>query len=107
MHYCTFRRIAALECGMGKLIYLDHYRLQEPDLPPNSCCGGLVRPYVVDPSVPPTMRPVIHRWKNWQDRESDAEACYVLRGYFGLKIKPSPMGQRVSDDWESNTSSWD
>jgi hypothetical protein len=46
---------------MGKLIYLDHYRLREPDLPPISCCGGLIRPYVVDPSVPPKPRPAIMR----------------------------------------------
>lgn len=45
---------------IGKLIYLDHYRLQEPDLPPLTLCGGLVRPYVVDPSVPPIPRTSIN-----------------------------------------------
>ena len=59
---------------MGKLIYLDHYRLQEPDLPPNSCCGGLVRRYVVDPSVPPKTRPVILRKTSPQEIAPNPQA---------------------------------
>ena len=46
---------------MGKLIYLDHYRLQEPDLPPNTACGGMRAPCVVDPSVPRKTQGVIVR----------------------------------------------
>lgn len=52
---------------MGKLIYLDHYRLQEPDLPPNTACGRLIAPYVVDSSLPTKARPVIPRGTNWRD----------------------------------------
>ncbi len=52
---------------MGKPIYLDHFRPQQPDLPPFTLCGGLVRPYVVDPSVPPKTRPVIQRRENPQE----------------------------------------
>ena len=46
---------------MGTLIYLDHFRPQEPDLPPNTLCGGMRTPYVVDPSVPPKTPGVIVR----------------------------------------------
>ena len=46
---------------MGKLIYLDNFRPQELDLPPFTLCGGLVMPYVVDPSSPPKTRRVIVR----------------------------------------------
>ncbi len=94
---------------MAELFYLDHYRLQEPDLPPFTLCGGLRAPYVVDPSVPPATRPVIWRWKKSKDKEPSLDACYLyyLRGYFGLQIKPSAMGQKVSADWATNTSNWD
>ena len=66
MHERTFRRHAALECGMGKFIYLDHFRPQQPDLPPNTLCGGLITLYVVDASVLPTTRRVIVRRENPQ-----------------------------------------
>lgn len=38
---------------MGKVIYLDWFRPQEPKLPPFSMCGGMQRLYVVDPSRNP------------------------------------------------------
>lgn len=38
---------------MGKVIYLDWFRPQEPKLPPFTMCGGLQAPYVVDPSRNP------------------------------------------------------
>lgn len=41
---------------MGKLICLDHFRPQQRDLPPNAMCGGMVAPYVVNPSAPPPPR---------------------------------------------------
>ena len=82
---------------MGTVIYLDHFRPQEPDLPPNTLCGGLVTPYVVDPSAPPKARPIVHRCKNWQDGESHPDACVVFRGRFGLKIKPSAFGTHIAD----------
>ena len=41
---------------MGKLIYLDHFRPKEPNLPLNPLCGNLVAPCVVTPSAPLTYR---------------------------------------------------
>ena len=81
---------------MGALIYLDNFRSQEPDLPPTAC-GGMVRRYVVDPSVLPKPHAL----------EQSAPAQPGQKIPTGLKIKPSPMGQRVSENWESNTSNWD
>ncbi len=49
-----------------------------PGLPPLTLCGGLVRPYVVDPSMPPN-------------------TCPVRRGPWGLKIAPSALGTKVGD----------
>ena len=59
---------------MGKLIYLDHFRLQEPDLPPLTLCGGLRAPYVVDPSVPSKTCPAIVQTSNRQENEPNSQA---------------------------------
>lgn len=41
---------------MGKVIYLDWFRPQEPKPPPNTLCGGMQAPYVVDPSINPYLK---------------------------------------------------
>lgn len=74
---------------MGKLICLDNFRPQEPDLPPNSCCGGLVRRYVVDPTVPPRSKPIL--------RPGDLDLSITKEYYDKFKTLPSTLAKFASN----------